>query len=221
MKSKTIVIACDSLREYVEAAQKRAHTDYPVLFMDKKYHRDPAEMREHLIKTLRDLPESVETVLAAMGFCGGSWDGVETPCRLVLPRIDDCVSLLLQTGDRPVSDLKSAKHLYVRARDPADESFKSIFEKLTADKDEETKRRYHEDWKSYYDCISIMDTGLNDCLRPGYLEAVKRDADWLDAGVEFVKGGTYLIEKLLRGEWDKQFLVLEPGSRVKKSEMLI
>ena len=73
MKSKTIVIACDSLREYVEAAQKRAHTDYPVLFMDKKYHRDPAEMREHLIKTLRDLPESVETVLAAMGFCGGSW----------------------------------------------------------------------------------------------------------------------------------------------------
>ena len=124
-------------------------------------------------------------------------------------------------GDEPKSDLKQPKHLYVRALDPKEESFKAIFDRMTADKDEETKRRYHEDWKRYYDCISIIDTGINDCRRPEYYNTVKLDADWLDAKTEYVPGGVHLIEKLLRGEWDDQFVVLEPGEAVSRERILI
>lgn len=218
---KTVIIACSSLREYLEYAQKRVGTDLPVYYLDRKYHRDPAEMRSHVIGTINGLPEETETVLVAMGFCGGSWDGVRAPFRVVMPRVDDCVSLLLQTGDRPISDLKAPRHLYVRALDPSTESFKRIFDSLTRDKDEETRRRYHEDWKSYYDCISIIDTGINDCRRKDYFDTVKADADWLDAKTEYVPGGTYLIEKLLSGEWDEQFIVLEPNEPASKDSILI
>ena len=216
-----VIIACSSLSEYVEYAQKKVGTDHPVYYLDRQYHRDPAEMRSKVIETIERLPEDTETVLVVMGFCGGSWDGVRAPFRMVLPRIDDCVSLLLQTGDLPISDLKLPKHLYVRALEPATESFKRIFDSLTSDKDEETKRRYHEDWKRCYDCISIIDTGINDCRREDYFETVKMDADWLDAKTEYVSGGAHLIEKLLRGEWDEQFLVLEPNAAVSKAKMLI
>lgn len=221
MQHERRIIACSSLREYVEYAQKKVGTDHPVHYLDRKYHRDPAEMRSRVIETIKDLPEDTETVLVAMGFCGGSWEGVSAPCRIVLPRVDDCVSLLLQTGDEPRSDLKMPKHLYVRALDPSTESFRRIFDSLTADEDDETRRRYHEDWKSYYDCVSIIDTGINDCRRKDYFDTVKRDADWLDARTEYVPGGAHLIEKLLRGEWDEQFLVLEPNMTVSKDEMLI
>ena len=34
-------------------------------------------------------------------------------------------------------------------------------------------------------------------------------------------GGAHLIEKLLRGEWDEQFLVLEPALAVSKADVLI
>ncbi len=219
--SKTVIIACSSLREYVEYAQKKVGSNHPVYYLDRKYHRDPAEMRTHVIDTIKGLSEETETVLVAMGFCGGSWEGVSAPCRIVLPRVDDCVSLLLQTGDRPISDLKAPRHLYVRALDPSTESFKRIFDSLTRDKDEETRRRYHEDWKSYYDCISIIDTGINDCRRKDYFDIVNKDADWLEAKTEYVPGGAHIIEKLLRGEWDEQFLVLEPNKAVSKDEMLI
>ena len=37
----------------------------------------------------------------------------------------------------------------------------------------------------------------------------------------YVPAGTYLIEKLLRGEWDDQFLILEPGEPVEQAAMLI
>lgn len=219
--AETAIIACSSLKEYVEYAQKKVGTDHPVYYLDRKYHRDPNEMREHVIETIRSLPAGMNTVLVAMGFCGGSWDGVSAPCRIVLPRVDDCVSLLLQTGDEPKSNLKMPKHLYVRALDPGTESFKAIFDRLTADKDESTKRRYHEDWKRYYDYISIIDTGINGCRSEDYFNTVKKDADWLDAAAEYVPGGAHLIEKLLRGEWDGQFVVLEPHHAVSRADMLI
>lgn len=215
------VIACTSLREYVEAAQAKLGTNYPVFYLDRKYHRDPVEMREHVLELIARLPAGVRTALVVMGFCGGSWEGVSAPCRIVMPRVDDCVSLLLQTGDSPKSDLKQPRSLYVRAKDPADESFRAIFESMTRDADPETKRRYHDDWKRLYDRVFIIDTGLNDCRRPEYFETVKRDADWLEAETEYVPGGTRLIEKLLSGEWDGQFLVLEPGQKASAEKVLI
>ena len=218
----TVILACSSLTEYVEEAQRRCGTDLPVIYMNRLYHRDPKEMQTHILDALAEkLPADTETVLVTMGFCGGSWDNVSAPCRLVLPRIDDCVSLLLQTGDAPVSDLKQPGHLYVRAKDPKDESFRGIFERLTQEIDEETKARYHKDWQDLYSHLDIIDTGINGCHAPAYRETVQADADWLDAELAYVPGGTHLIEKLLRGSWDEQFLVLEPGCAVQKEEMLV
>ena len=66
-----------------------------------------------------------------------------------------------------------------------------------------------------------MDTGINDCRRQEYYDAVKVDADWLEAGLDYVPAGTYLIEKLLRGDWDEQFMVLEPGEKSNSKNILI
>ena len=209
--NKTVILSCTSLKDYVELTQKKLNTDYPVIYLSRLYHRDPAEMREHVISALEGLDPEVETVLVSMGFCGGSWDKVKVPCRVVIPRVDDCISLLLQTTDEPVSNLKKPDHLYVKDKDPDKENFKSIFDHLTKDIDEETKKRYHEDWMRYYREIDIIETEINDSRRPEYAEKVKADADWLQAEMAYVPGGTHLLEKLISGNWDEQFLVFELG----------
>ena len=221
MNQKTVILSCSSLKDYVEAAQRAVGTAFPVIYLNRVYHRDPQEMREHVLEELGRLPEDVGTVLVSMGFCGGSWEDVEVPCRVVLPRIDDCVSLLLQTTDEPVSDLKEPGHLYVREKDPRRESFHAIFDRLTQDVGEETKRRYHTDWMRLYSRIDIMDTGLNDCRRPDYRAVVQADADWLGASLGYVPGGTHLLEKLFSGRWDGQFFVLEKGTRTNREQILI
>ena len=209
--NKTVILSCTSLKDYVELTQKKLNTDYPVIYLSKVYHRDPEEMREHVIGALEGLDPEVETVLVSMGFCGGSWDKVKVPCRVVIPRVDDCISLLLQTTDEPVSNLKKPDHLYVKDKDPDKENFKSIFDHLTKDIDEETKKRYHEDWMRYYREIDIIETEINDSRRSEYAEKVKADADWLQAEMAYVPGGTHLLEKLISGNWDEQFMVFEPG----------
>lgn len=220
---KTVILACSSLAEYIEAAQKKTGTRMKVRYLDRIYHRNPAEMQEHIKEELENMPSGVDTVLVCMGFCGGSWDQVRSRYRLVLPRVDDCVSLLLQMGDKAVSNLKAPGHLYVRDKDPSRDSFKGIFEKMvkTYGVSEEKAAEYHKDWKNSYNTISIMDTGINDSRRPEYAAVVKKDAEWLDAEMEYVPGGIHLLEKLFTGVWDEQFLVLEPGCPVEKEKMLI
>ena len=137
------ILACSSLQDYVDFAQRRAGTDYPVVYLNKLYHRDPDEMRGHIWEAIQQLSEDTDTVLIAMGYCGGSWEGVSARQTLVIPRIDDCVSILLQTGDSLKSDLKKPDHLYVREKKP--ESFKGIFEQLTTGIDDATKAQYHKD----------------------------------------------------------------------------
>ena len=210
----TVILTCSSLKDHVDAAQKAMGTDLPVVVLDRSDHVEPARMQASVLRAIdglvKEYPEDL-TVLVSMGFCGGSWDKVKVPCRLMIPRIDDCISLLLQTTDEPVSNLKKQDHLYVKDKDPSKENFKSIFDHLTKDIDEDTKKRYHEDWMRYYREIDIIETEVNDSRRPEYAETVKKDADWLQAEMAYVPGGTHLLEKLISGNWDEQFMVFEPG----------
>ena len=188
-QDKTIILACSSLTEYVEAAQESVGTRMRVRYLNRIYHRDPAEMQEHIKTELGRMPEGIYTVLVCMGFCGGSWNNVQSRYRLVIPRVDDCVSLLLQTKDEPVSNLKKTSHLYVRAKDPSTESFKAIFERMAEayHVDDETAEQKHKEWMALYNTISVMDTGINQCRREEYAAVVKKDADWRGGHISFGK----------------------------------
>lgn len=67
-----VLLACSSLTKDVTAAQKKMHTSHPVIWLDRKYHANPKEMRRQIQETLSALDPAVDTVLVAMGFCGGS-----------------------------------------------------------------------------------------------------------------------------------------------------
>ena len=67
-----VILSCTTLLEYVQMAQKACKTNFPVIELDRQYHIEPSQMREHILRTLAGLSSDVDTVLVAMGFCGGS-----------------------------------------------------------------------------------------------------------------------------------------------------
>ena len=119
-----VILACTTLADYVRAAQQTCRTAYPVVLLDRNYHVEPAKMREHILATIDTLPADVDTVLVAMGFCGGSWQDVTCPKKLVIPRVDDCVSLVMTTTDTVNPNTKQMGHMrlfhrqHVRASGP-------------------------------------------------------------------------------------------------------
>ena len=73
----------------------RVGCDYPVLWLESGLHNWPDKLQNR-IQELLDQCQSYDTVLLAMSFCGNSVAGLETrDFQLVIPRSDDCITLLL------------------------------------------------------------------------------------------------------------------------------
>ncbi len=215
----TVILACSSFRDYLAAAQEKMGTDLPVIWLDERLHRDPKLMRQAIVRALEGLPPEVDTVLVSMGFCGGSWADITARVRLVLPRADDCVSILLHRQDRHGFDLKERDHLYVKCADPSASSFEGIFRRMTEGVDEGQTAVYLQRWRDSYAGIDVIDTGVYDCSSDSYLAPVRSDARFLQAEVHTVPGSNLLLEKLVSGRWDEDFCIVPPGETVTKSRV--
>lgn len=122
----TVILACTSLIDYINEAQRSQGTQYPIIAVDKVYHKEPEQMKQVIINTINTLEMEIDTVLVAMGVCGGSWDHVSVNRKVVIPRVDDCVSLLLHMDDDYHPNLKETGHLYMYEKDPDDFSIEKI-----------------------------------------------------------------------------------------------
>ena len=210
----TVIVACENLKDYVRAAQEACHTDFPVVLLDRSFHIRPAHMRDHVIERLGELPEDVETVLVAMGFCGGSWEDIECDKRLVIPRIDDCISIVLTTTDEVNQNPKQVGHFYMYGTVAGGLTVGELYDDINGKRGPKTAQAVIDMMYEGFRSIDVVDTGVYDCHDPDYLAKVQRDADLIGAEIEYVPGSNVLLEKLVSGRWDDQFLVVEPGERI-------
>lgn len=214
----TVILSCSSLQAYVEAAQAKQGTDYPVIYIDRKYHADPKVMKQKIIEEEAGMPKTVDTVLVAMGFCGGSWDHVVFSRKTVIPRVDDCVSLLLQKTDAYVPNLKQMGHMYMVEVDPDDFDMERLFTDIPEEYQGFDAEELYRMFFGNYGYLDIVDTGLNDCYSEEYAIKAQKNADLMDAALDYVEGSNHLLEKLVGGQWDEQFLVAEPGHLIRHAD---
>ena len=209
-----VILTCSSLADYIDQAQENMGTALPVVHLDKRYHVEPKDMREQILEAIGTLSRNHDTILVGMGFCGGSWDQVTAPCRIVIPRVDDCVSLLLQRGDAYVPNLKEMGHLYLYEKDVSE----SLFSRIGEEADEELAEELIDMYFGNYHHLDIIDTGYNDCYSEEYVEAAQEEADRIHMALDYVEGGIHLLEKLVAGKWGGQFLVAEKGHLIKHGD---
>ena len=136
-------------------------------------------MRSRILETLDALPTSCETLLVAMSYCGDSWNHIPLSKRVGIPKVDDCITLLLHTDDTPHGNLKEAGHMYFR---------------------------------------DIIDTGVYDCYSEEYVTEMQKTADLIRCSLGYVEGNNHILEKLVSGQWDAQFVVLESGREMTEQD---
>ncbi len=211
---QAIILGCGSLLSHIEAAQAKMQTDFPVVELDRKYHVDPRQMQQEILTKLQQLPAEVDTVLVAMGFCGGSWQGERPGRRLVMPRVDDCVTLLLHTDDSPNFNLKQGRHFYLRDSDRGEHSLAAMQQRLCEQHGEEQGAAIFRSWFANYREADIIDTGAYDSQAADFLAEASQNAELAGCRLNHVPGSNLLLEKLVSGRWDEQFVVVEPGQAV-------
>lgn len=209
-----VILSCQTLTEFVRQAQLACHTDFPIVELNREYHSDPAKMRVHILETHSLLPADIDTVLVAMGFCGGSWQDVSCSQTVVIPKVADCVALALITPERYAPDLKEPGHMYLFGKDNSGFSIHSIYDSLLEKYDKEMADIVFDMYFEHYYHVDIIDNGLYDCYDLDFVKKAQKDADRIHSELDFVPGSNILLEKLVSGKWDSQFLVVPPRTNI-------
>lgn len=220
-RENTVIFACNSMLIHVKAAQSAMGTDFPVIEAAWELHQQPEQMHRYLQATLPGLSPAVTTVLAAMGFCGGAWAQLTTDRRVVIPNLDDCYTMLLQTGDRQVGNLKQPGHLYFKDSDTGEHSPRAFLRQLCERYGTEVGTAIFGAYFGEYSHGEMIDTGAYDCWDEAFVADVQESADLVRCDLDYVTGSNRILEKLVSGRWDGQFLVFPPGHTITESDFTL
>jgi hypothetical protein len=100
------VIACTALKPELERLLTPVPEVSRVIYLEAALHNHPRNMRQRLKAEIRALAPLVDAVFLGYGFCR-SLRGLERECDVpvILPQIDDCISLLL-TPQRHAEEIR-------------------------------------------------------------------------------------------------------------------
>jgi hypothetical protein len=227
------VIGCDSLARLVyHCAAHSPHTVDLMLF-PLGLHVDPADLRARLQAQIdASVGQGYDALLLGYGLCGQATQGlVARDVPLVIPRAHDCITLFLGSRERYEREFRACPGTYwyildyVERRNSAGTAL-SLGSTVDTDIDgvyEEYVRKYGQDnadylmevmgaWQQHYQRAVLIDLGIGDTSA---VEASTRaEAERRGWTFDTLSGDPVLIRKLLYGEWDDDFLILQPGQQI-------
>lgn len=125
--------------------------------------------------------------------------------------MDDCITLLLHRDQTWHPDLKECGHFYLTDTLDSRLSIENMHRRLREDYGERDGMEIFNMWFASYESVDIIDTGVYDCRSAEYVEKAQRQAALVNCPLTYVDGRNLLLEKLVSGQWDHQFIVAEQG----------
>jgi len=210
----TVVIACATV---IEEMLPLLPPGVGHRVLDFGLHTDPARLKEALQRAIDEveLDEAVDTIILGYGLCSQGVIGLRgAHSRLVVPRVDDCISIFLGSGSAYREQTRSEPGTYYLTKgwiEVGESPFSEHEKTLARYGPERTERIYCLILKNYKR-LALINTGQYDLER--YRDYARRTAERFSLRYEEVEGSTVLVEKMINGPWDEEFAVVQPGDAV-------
>lgn len=206
-----VIIACQTLKDELEKAITETECQYPVLWIDADYHVDPDKLRTKLQQEI-DQFNHVDNILLVYGSCGNGLIGlVASAGNLIIPKTDDCISLVMT---KPNEKFERLKKTYFLTKGWI-ESPKSIVNEYTYTLNrygEKRTTKLFELMLKQYDYLMLIDTGAYDVEE--YKSIADDFANKVKLQLTIEKGDLWLLKQLLIGPYDEKFCVISKGEKV-------
>ena len=218
---KEIILCCRTLVPEMNLAMERCRVRIPMKALFENNHDQPKILRQNLQRALNEIT-GVERVLMGFTTCGGAMVGLKTgDFQLVIPRTDDCLSLLMGSMERRKAVLEGKFGIFLtegwmnheRSTEKELERIESCYGKTQAE--EIIQAMY-----GHFDSLNVIDTGAYDlaALLPRSEELARR----LQLRHRVVDGTTSYLEALLTGQHDPQrFITILPHSCIREEDVLL
>jgi len=206
-----IIIACKTIEQELLASMKETGCEYPILWLESGLHNWPDKLRNR-IQELLDQCQTYDTVLLAMSFCGNSVVGLNThDFQLVIPRSDDCITLLLGSLQRR----QEAKATYFMTEGwlKGELNLWKEYQVCIEKYGEKRGKRIFYALLAHYKNLALVDTGCFD------RELLEKQVQEIAAvlGLEYIclDGTLDHLKQLLAGPWTEDcFVQVAPHSTV-------
>lgn len=219
-EEKIKIIACRTIKQEVEAVR---FPGYEVEYIESGYHRYPDKLK-NLLQAYLDQETEADKVVLGYGLCSNGVAGlVSRDKTLIIPRVHDCIGLLLGSREKYEQEFKADPGTYYLSRgwiEELREPYAEYLEYLEKFGEELAIWSIEMQYKNYSRLVFIY-TREKDLKK--YQDYAKKVAEFLNVKFEIIKGETKFFDKLISGKWEddpENFLIVPPGKTVKSSDFL-
>lgn len=158
-----------------------------------------------------EINQNLENIIIVFGLCGKGAAGIgSSSSRVIIPRFDDCVNMMLCPEKREKRAYMKAGITYLTRGWTEDKgSLLSIYNECLERYGEKRGRKAFKLMYDSYTLAAVIDDGCYD-LEP-VEEYARKTSELLGLDICTVDGSIHVFEKLLSGNWDDDIIVCEPG----------
>ncbi len=214
------LIACEVFRDEFEAV---APPDLARTYLPQGLHRTPGKMPSAIQEAVDALPPDADAVLLGYGLCSNGVVGVSARgAPLVLPRVHDCIALLLGSRERYETEVAACPGTYYITPGWAcygTTSLSCYKNEYLPKYGEETARYIAEELLKNYRRVALINHGAGD-MGAGRAHA-REFAQLFRLDYAEIPGSLDYVRRLAEGPWDEaDFVRVAPGSSLTQSPFL-
>jgi hypothetical protein len=214
MPGRPCLIACEVFRDEFEAV---CPAEVARVYLPQGLHRTPAKMPDAIQEAIDRASESAAVVLLGYGLCSNGVVSVAArSAPIILPRVHDCIALLLGSRERYEAEVAACAGTYYITAGWARYGTTSLScyknEYLPKYGEEDARYILHELLK-HYTRVGFVDLGVGD-VAAGRAHA-REMADLCGLAYVEVRGSLAYLRRLVHGPWDEtDFVRIAPGEAV-------
>lgn len=187
--------------------------DYEIL--DFGLHLVPNNLKQALQTAIDRTCQDYDTIILGYGLCSMAVVGLQArDCTLVVPKVDDCIAIFLGSGQAYNEQARKEPGTYYLTKGWIEVSDTLLDERRrTVEKYGEKKAEFiMSQMLRHYKRLVYIDTGTDN--QPKYRAYAQEAAEQLKLRFEEVRGSHELVQKMLFGPWDADFVVAPPGHTI-------
>ncbi len=213
MFNKTAVIACKTLEDEVNRAIEEAGHAYQVHWIESGLHNYPDKLRDNLQECIDNITDK-DFIVMIFGLCGNALLGLSSEnATIVIPKVDDCISLFLggNQNRRKMENKAKAYYLtkgWLRYENNIWQEYQRSVERYGAEK----TRSIFRIMLKHYTHLVVINTGAYNT--EDFIKETKEIAEALDLELKVVPAELGLLVDALDFKWDNDFAVIKPGEEI-------
>jgi len=183
--------------------------------LDFGLHVNPDKLKKTLQEKIDASRKEKGTILLGYGLCSRAVVGLRSEiCSLVVPRVDDCISIFLGSRNAYLRQMKAEPGTYYLTKgwiEAGDNLFGSNHQMVERYGPEQAERLIKRMLQNYTRLVFI-NTGKYQVEH--YREYSKQMASRYDLRFEEITGSPTLVAEMINGPWDGDFVVVPPGHAI-------